>query len=113
MEVRQQMVDDFPAEPFARQGLASAYMNLAKLRNRTSKWHEAVEAFRQELVLREQVVAEFPSMMPYLPDQARCSIRLGDTLRRIGAEDEALAAYHAAMGGANVPHLQASASGTA
>jgi tetratricopeptide (TPR) repeat protein len=97
LKVRQQLVDDFPAEPSARQYLAAAYMDGAELRHRTHQWHEAVEARRQELRLRKQVLAEFPSMMPYLPDLARCSVRLGDALRRIGAEDEAIAAYQEAI----------------
>jgi tetratricopeptide (TPR) repeat protein len=72
-------------------------MDDAELRHRTHQWHEAVEARRQELRLRKQVLAEFPSMMPYLPDLARCSVRLGDALRRIGAQDEAIAAYQEAI----------------
>jgi serine/threonine protein kinase len=93
LDVRQRLVNDFPAEPSARIFLASAYMGLAEVREFTGKWREAVEAHRQELRLGKQVLAAFPSMVPYLGIVARCSVRLGDCLRKIGAEDEAMAAY--------------------
>jgi tetratricopeptide (TPR) repeat protein len=56
-----------------------------------------VEAFRKELHFRKQVVVECPNMVPYLPAVALCSVRLGDALRKIAAEDEAIAAYQEAV----------------
>ena len=100
LEVRQKLVDDFPTEYSARLFLGDAYMDLALLRSSTGQFEEAVAAFRQEREIRKRMAAECP--------QTRCLIDLrrawrlqpftwGDALGKIGAQDEALAAYQEAI----------------
>jgi tetratricopeptide (TPR) repeat protein len=97
MQVRQQLFNDFPAEPDARCSLGDAYRDLAGLREQTGMFQEAVAAYRQELPVRKQLAAEFPNMLPCQENAARCHLRLGDALRRIAAKDEARAAYEGTM----------------
>jgi serine/threonine protein kinase/Flp pilus assembly protein TadD len=97
MAAAQQMINYFPAEPFARMAYPSASSALANLREVTGRWPEAVAAHRQALRNGKQVVAAFPNMVAYLPVLARQSISLGDALRKIDAQDDALAAYAEAI----------------
>jgi serine/threonine protein kinase/Flp pilus assembly protein TadD len=107
LEVRQQLVDDFPADPEARSFLADAYMDLAELLGLTDQFQEAAALLRQAVSLRRNLATEFPSFFEYQGGLAWSSTKLGDALRRMGAQDEATAAYQEALAAfAKAIHLQ-------
>jgi tetratricopeptide (TPR) repeat protein len=95
LEVRQKLVDDFPAEPDAWSFFADAYMDLANLRGRTGKLQAAVAALRQEVSLRQKRAAEFPRLPRiHLP---LANERLGDAILKAGGQGDAIAAYQNAI----------------
>jgi tetratricopeptide (TPR) repeat protein len=99
LEVRQRTFDRFPDQLTARLRLGDAYMDLAGFFNLTGKLQEEVDALRQELVLRKSLVAEFPSLWIARTRVIISNSKLGEALRRQGANEESLAAYREAIAG--------------
>jgi tetratricopeptide (TPR) repeat protein len=97
LELRQKLFDDFPTDIEAVHTLGDGYMDLAELRTATGEFQAAAAALRQELRLRKKEAADFPSIFFPKSRAANCSVRLGDALRKAGAQDDANAAYEEAI----------------
>jgi tetratricopeptide (TPR) repeat protein len=100
LEVIRKLLDDFPAERGdwgSLYCLGDAYSAVARLRNDTGKFQEAVEALRQVVRIRKEGAAKFPLLVFHQVDIATSNLELGDALRKTGAQDEAMAAYQEAI----------------
>jgi serine/threonine protein kinase/Flp pilus assembly protein TadD len=97
LELRRKLADEHPDALDARDFLADAYMNVAQLRDCRGQFQEAAAALREELRIRKMNAAENPGMWLYLTIVARSHRRLGDALRRSGAQEESMAAYNDAI----------------
>jgi tetratricopeptide (TPR) repeat protein len=97
LELRDQLVADFPTRPDYRQELATSHNNLGNLLASTGRPREAEEAYRAALKLYEQLVADFPTRPKFRQELANSCNNLGVLLAGTGQLKEAEEAYRQAL----------------
>jgi serine/threonine protein kinase/tetratricopeptide (TPR) repeat protein len=97
LDIRKQLVAEFPSRPEFRQDLAISHNNLGTLLHVTGNLPEAETAFSKALVIQKRLVADFPSRPEFREDLAKSYNNLGIFLHHTGKVSEAVTAYSDAL----------------
>jgi tetratricopeptide (TPR) repeat protein len=80
LEIREQLVAEFPAVPSYRGELAESLNGLGVLLHVLGQWPAAEQACQRALEIREKLVADFPSVPQYRRELAGSAVNFGNFL---------------------------------